>query len=55
MEKKWNASCLKQPSEDFDIILSQLKPSQPQSTGLRETFIERYVVERTRKAERRPE
>ena len=33
------------------------KPSQPQRiiSGLRETFIKRYIVERTNKAEMRPE
>ena len=33
------------------------KPSQPQriTSGLKETFIKRYVVERTGKAEIRPE
>ena len=33
------------------------KPSQPQRiiSGLRETFIKRYIVERTSKAEIRPE
>ena len=34
-----------------------LKPSQPHriTSGLRETFIKRYIVERTSKAEIRPE
>ena len=33
------------------------KPSQPQRiiSGLRETFIKRYIVERTNEAEMRPE
>ena len=33
------------------------KPSQPQRiiSGLKETFIKRYIVERTNKAEMRPE
>ena len=33
------------------------KPSQPQriTSGLKETFIKRYIVERTNKAEMRPE
>ena len=33
------------------------KPSQPQRiiSGLRETFIKRYIIERTKKAEVRPE
>ena len=33
------------------------KPSQPQRiiSGLRETFIKRYIVERTNKAKMRPE
>ena len=33
------------------------KPSQPQRfiSGLRETFLKRYIVERTNKAELRPE
>ena len=33
------------------------KPSQPKRiiSGLRETFIKRYIVERTNKAEMRPE
>ena len=33
------------------------KPSQPQGiiSGLRETFIKRYIIERTNKAEIRPE
>ena len=33
------------------------KPSQPQRiiSGLRETFVKRYIVERTNKAELRPE
>ena len=33
------------------------KPNQPQriTSGLRETFIKRYIVERTNKAETRPE
>ena len=34
-----------------------IKPSQPQRiiSGLKETFIKRYIVERTNKAEIRPE
>ena len=34
-----------------------MKPSQPQRiiSGLRETFIKRYIVERTNKADIRPE
>ena len=34
-----------------------MKPRQPQriTSGLRETFIKRYIVERTNKAEMRPE
>ena len=34
-----------------------IKPSQPPRiiSGLRETFIKRYIVERTNKAELRPE
>ena len=35
----------------------EFKPSQPQRiiSGLRETFIKRYIVERTNKTEMRPE
>ena len=46
----------------FQILHGELvswcfKPSQPQriTSGLRETFIKRYIDERTNKAERRPE
>ena len=39
------------------VVVWCFKPSQPQSiiSGLRETFTKRYVVERTSKAEIRPE
>ena len=39
------------------IVSRCFKPSQPQRTvaGLKETFIKRYIVERTEKAELRPE
>ena len=39
------------------LVSWRLKPSQPQriTSGLRETFIKRYIVERTNKAELRPE
>ena len=40
-----------------DLVSWCFKPSQPQRiiSGLRETFIKRYTVERTNKAEMRPE
>ena len=40
-----------------ELVSWCLKPSKPQGTmsGLRETFIKRYVVKRTDKAELRPE
>ena len=40
-----------------DIVSWYFKPSQPQKivSGPRETFIDRYIVERTSKAEIRPE
>ena len=39
------------------LVSWYFKPSQPQRiiSGLRETFIDRYIVESTNKAERRPE
>ena len=39
------------------LVSSCFKPSQPQRIipGLKETFIKRYIVERTSKAEIRPE
>ena len=39
------------------LVSWYLKPSQPQkiTSGLRETFIKRYIIERTNKAEIRPE
>ena len=39
------------------LVIWCFKPSQPQRiiSGLRETFIKRYIVERTNKAEMRPE
>ena len=39
------------------LITGCLKPSQPQRiiSGLRETFVKRYTVERTNKADIRPE
>ena len=41
-----------------DLLVSLcLKPGQPRSviSGLKQTFIKRYIVERTSKAEIRPE
>ena len=39
------------------LVIWCFKPSRPQTitSGLKETFIKRFVVERTRKAEIRPE
>ena len=43
--------------ENEELLSWCFKPSQPQrsTSGLKETFIKRYVVERTNKAEIRPE
>ena len=49
------------PADSENIISSLVSwcfnPSQPQRiiSGLKETFIKRYIVERTNKAEIRPE
>ena len=42
---------------DCYLLVGAFKPSQPQRilSGLKETFIKRYIVERTNKAEIRPE
>ena len=39
------------------LVIWCFEPSQPQGiiSGLKETFIKRYIVERTNKAEIRPE
>ena len=44
-------------TKNVQLVSWCLKPSQPQRiiSGLRETFINRYIVERTNKAELRPE
>ena len=41
----------------WELLSWRFEPNQPQSiiSGLRETFIKKYVVERTSKAETRPE
>ena len=43
--------------EGTEQLVGALKPSQPQRiiSGLKETFIEKYIVERTNRAEIRPE
>ena len=43
------------PVEMLRLVSWYLKPSQPQKiiSGLRETFIKRYVVERINKAEKK--
>ena len=42
---------------NIKLVSWWFKPSQPQKiiSGLRETFIKKYIVERTNKAEIRPE
>ena len=46
-----------QRNEVGQLVGWYFKPSQPQRimSGLRETFIKKYIVQRTNKAELRPE
>ena len=47
----------REKEREEELVSWYFKPSQPQRiiSGLKETFIKRYIVERTNKAEIRPE